>query len=47
MGLVGHSSFAARQGKLVRLEDSAAKCVRILLENKFKSGSHIDYYDEV
>lgn len=35
-----------KEGKLVRPEDSAAKCVRILEEDRFASGAHVDYYDE-
>ncbi|RKP35133.1 hypothetical protein BJ085DRAFT_1284, partial [Dimargaris cristalligena] len=34
------------QGKLVNMNDSAHKLIRLLQENKFKSGSHIDYFDE-
>lgn len=35
------------EGKLVKPEDSADKCVSILLRNLFVSGSHIDYFDEI
>lgn len=34
------------QGKLVRPEDSALKCVKILKKGRYESGSHIDYYDK-
>ena len=27
------------------MDDSAAKLVRLLKENTFTSGSHVDYYD--
>ena len=33
--------------KLVRVEDSAAKLVKLVLMNKFVSGSHIDYFDHI
>lgn len=35
------------EGKLVKPEDSADKCVSILLRNLFVSGSHIDYFDDI
>lgn len=38
---------AFKEGKLVTPEASAAKCIKILQENRFESGAHIDYYDEV
>ncbi len=38
---------AFKEGTLVQPGDSAAKCVRILKEDRFASGAHIDYYDEV
>ena len=34
------------KGTLVNPEDSARKCVDIIQKNTFKSGSHIDFYDE-
>ena len=41
------SMEAFKEGKLVRPEDSAAKCIDILTKDMWKSGAHIDYYDEV
>ena len=38
---------AFKEGKLVTPEASAAKCLRVLVEDKFESGAHVDYYDEV
>lgn len=37
---------AFKDGKLVTPEASAAKCVRILGEDRFESGAHLDFYDE-
>ncbi|KAG0230044.1 hypothetical protein BGW41_002632 [Actinomortierella wolfii] len=36
-----------KEGKLVSMADSSKKLVAILRDNKFKSGSHIDFYDQV
>jgi hypothetical protein len=33
------------QGELVDPEESAKKCVQLVLEDKFHSGSHVDFYD--
>jgi sepiapterin reductase len=44
-GTEGARARGGRQGKLVRMEDSAAKLVKLLKEDTFKSGSHVDYYD--
>lgn len=33
------------QGKLVSPMASAALCVQLLLNGRFKSGEHIDYFD--
>lgn len=41
------SMEAFKEGKLVRPEDSAAKCIHILTKDAFTSGAHIDYYDEI
>jgi len=41
------STEAFKKGKLVRPEDSAAKCIDILTKDTWESGAHIDYYDEV
>lgn len=41
------SMEAFKQGTLVRPEDSAAKCIDILTKDTWKSGAHIDYYDEI
>jgi len=41
------SEKAFREGWLVRPEESASKCLRILTKNDFKSGVHIDYYDDM
>ncbi|KAI8647447.1 hypothetical protein BD408DRAFT_408570 [Parasitella parasitica] len=35
----------ANEGNLVNMKDSATKLCSLLEGNKFKSGSHIDYYD--
>lgn len=35
------------EGKLLSCEESARKFVRILDVKKFKSGDHVDYYDEL
>ena len=34
------------KGTLVNPEDSACKCVDIVQKDTFKSGSHIDFYDQ-
>ncbi|KAF9975053.1 hypothetical protein BGZ73_001413 [Actinomortierella ambigua] len=36
-----------KEGKLVPMADSSKKLVAILRENTFKSGAHIDFYDQV
>jgi sepiapterin reductase len=41
------SMEAFKEGKLVRPEDSASKCIDILTEDTWESGAHVDYYDEV
>ncbi|KAJ1969419.1 hypothetical protein H4R35_006144 [Dimargaris xerosporica] len=35
------------EGKLVTMESSATKLVKVLLNNCFTSGQHIDYFDQV
>ena len=35
----------ADEGNLVNMKDSAMKLYQLLTENKFTSGSHIDFYD--
>lgn len=36
----------ANEGQLVKMEDSALKLYQLISQDKFESGSHIDYYDE-
>ena len=36
-----------QQGELVDPSDSAAKCVRVVMDGLFKSGTHVDFYDKV
>ncbi|KAG0745535.1 hypothetical protein G6F57_003437 [Rhizopus arrhizus] len=36
----------ANEGQLVKMEDSALKLFRLLSQDKFESGSHVDYYDD-
>ena len=36
---------AFQAGTLVKPEESAAKCLRILAADRFESGAHVDYYD--
>ena len=36
-----------RNGDLLRPVDSAAILITILKKRNFKSGDHVDYYDEV
>ncbi len=37
---------AFKEGRLVPPAASAAKCLRILVEDTFESGAHVDYYDD-
>ncbi|KAM3578145.1 hypothetical protein VYU27_000241 [Nannochloropsis oceanica] len=41
------SMEAFKEGKLVRPEDSASKCIHFLTEDTWESGAHVDYYDDV
>jgi sepiapterin reductase len=41
------SMEAFKEGKLVAAGDSAAKCIDVLTKDSWKSGAHIDYYDDV
>lgn len=36
----------AAKGTYVDVHASAAKCVRVLMADRFKSGQHLDYYDD-
>lgn len=40
-----HTLYFACQGKLVVPEDSAAKLLKLLIDDKYESGSHIDFFD--
>ncbi|CAM9133309.1 unnamed protein product [Chrysoparadoxa australica] len=45
-GLQGQLIDMQQGGALVSASESAAKCMRIVLADEFKSGSRIDYYDD-
>eukprot|EP00026_Physarum_polycephalum_P012963 Phypoly_transcript_13316.p1 GENE.Phypoly_transcript_13316~~Phypoly_transcript_13316.p1 ORF type:complete len:261 (+),score=51.68 Phypoly_transcript_13316:112-894(+) len=36
-----------KEGKLVNVHDSVQKLIKIITENKFETGAHIDYYDNI
>ena len=39
--------FCFFKGKLVDCNDSIRKLIKVLVENKFESGAHFDYYDDL
>lgn len=42
----GAFSSMKKEGKLLKCEDSVKKFLQIIQQKKYKSGDHVDYYDE-